>query len=746
MLGGREAAPRGFAQAQVARVRSRPMASAATRPAPARRRPRRRRKHPVLRTLGWLVLAVVVFLAATAAGLLAAPVDFTPPAPPRPALILDRNGKIIGEIASPEERVDVSAAQIPDVMRNAVVAAEDKSFYSNSGVDPLSIVRAALADISGDPTQGGSTITQQYVKNTFVGPQRTYIRKLREAALAIRLDQRLSKQEILTRYLNEVYFGQNVYGVQAASEYYFGIPASALDLSQASLLAGIIPAPSLYNPVTSLAKARVRQQYVLNRMVDSGYITTDTASAAFAAVPSIVAKVATIAASSVAPQFVSEVIAQVKSMYADQPDVLDRGGLGVRTTLDVNWQQAATAALAKVLPKATDPEAAVVVMDSDDGSILGQADKVGADNAEFDPATLALRVSGSSIKPFTLATALETGKYTDDTSVYGPSAKTYPTSVCPTTDGKPYTITNDEGGGGEYTLKSALAKSVNTVYGPLAITLGTAKVAATAKAAGLIPTIGASDLVCSMGLGVNVTPLDEAVAYSTLSDGGVHHDARDLLSVNENVGATGAGGQTIFTQPVTGTSQAVPATIASQVQDAMRAVVSYGTATAAQQPGGLDVYGKTGTTNDYTDAWFSGCVPAYHVCVTTWMGYQNTFTKSGAPNSMSYVEGVHDVVGGSLPAAVFAQTMDHYRSLAHPVVAPSTSPATTAPTSAFTPRYTPPPATHTVVVPPSTEATRTKTVAPPTISTPAPSGSVSAPITVIPTPTPTPTPTATGST
>jgi membrane peptidoglycan carboxypeptidase len=669
--------------------------------------------------LGWTVLALVVFGASTAGGLLAAPVDFTPPPAQRPALILDRNGKIIGEIATPEQRVEVAASQIPDVMRNAVVAAEDRTFYSNSGVAPVSIVRAALNDVAGRATQGGSTITQQYVKDVYVGSQHTFLRKLREAALAIRLDQRLSKTEILTRYLNEVYFGQGAYGIEAAAQYYFDIPAAGLSLPQASMLAGLISAPSANNPVVNLAGARARQHYVLGRMAADGYITQATATTAYATSPTIAKHVTSSATASIAPQFTAAVTAAVKAKYAADPNELYESGMAIHTTLDSSWQQAATTALAAVLPKATDPEASVVVMDSDTGQVLAVADKVDADHPYLDTSQ-SVRVSGSTVKPFTLAAALESGKYTIDTPVEAPSSKTYPVSECGTVaGGGPYTITNDEGGGGYYTLQSALADSVNTVYGPLAITVGRTEVAATAAATGLLSASSAAEAAtaCSMGLGVPVTPLDEAEAYSTLADGGVRHTPTDIASISEGVDATGGGGATVY-QPTVTTSRAVPADVDGQVVQAMRAVVRYGTGTAAQQPSGLDVFGKTGTTDNYTNAWFSGCVPAYHVCMTTWIGYDSQNT------TMTDVEGVHDVTGGSLPAQVFAQAMDGYRTLANPVVtAPSSS--APAPTPTLTATLTPGPSTPTSIsVPPSTVLSTPPTTTSSSAAPPATSGSM----------------------
>ncbi|MGH3744551.1 MAG: transglycosylase domain-containing protein [Mycobacteriales bacterium] len=603
----------------------------------------------------WLFTAALVFVGTVGAGLLAAPVDFTPPAPPRPALIVDRNGVLLGEIASPEQRTEVPADQIPTVMRDAVVAAEDKRFYDSGGVDPVAIVRAALSDLRGNPTQGGSTITQQYVKNVFVGSERSYVRKLKEASLAIRLEQRLSKAEILTRYLNVVFFGEGTYGVEAAAEYYFGVHAKDLTLSQASMLAGILPAPSAYNPVTNMPLARDRQLYVLNRMVDSGYVTARIASDAYENPPTLAGHDQGHAAPSIAPDFLAGVAAHVKDMYKDEQDVLYRGGLRIQTTLDARWQRAANDALTKVLPSSDDPEAAVVVLDYKSGDVLAVANKTAPSAPHSDPARTAQRTSGSTVKPFTLAAALENGD-TLKTVKYGPSRKTYPTSECGLgQDGKPYSITNDEGGSGSYTLQRALAKSVNTVYGPLAISLGTDKVAAVAKAAGLTKADGTVPTNCAMGLGVPVSPFQEAIAYATLADHGVRHGVRTVLTVNAGVGSTGAGGTTIYRAPATKATQAVPTAVADQVVTAMRSVVAYGTATRAQQPDGIDVFGKTGTTDDNTDAWFSGCLPAYSVCITTWMGYLK-------PSPMTHVEGVGPVQGGTLPAKIFATTTDSYRA------------------------------------------------------------------------------------
>ncbi|MFN2537003.1 MAG: transglycosylase domain-containing protein, partial [Mycobacteriales bacterium] len=228
----------------------------------AKRRRRRRRTRLVARGLLVGVLALVVGIGTFIGGLLAAPINLAVAPPPASALLLAADGRQFATIAPPEKREEVKAADIPDVMRQAIISAEDERFLKHNGVDPLATVRAVFRDLTGGSTQGGSTLTQQYVKNAYVGNERTALRKIREAALAYRLEQRLSKQQIITDYLNALYLGNGLYGVQAASKYYFGVPVKDLDLNKASgkrdrllalarasLLAGIAPAPSVWNPI-----------------------------------------------------------------------------------------------------------------------------------------------------------------------------------------------------------------------------------------------------------------------------------------------------------------------------------------------------------------------------------------------------------------------------------------------------------------------------------------------------------------
>ena len=326
-------------------------------------------------------------------GLVAAPLDYNfQPVAPKSVLLLDSSGHPFATIRSPQIEVPVPGSKIPKVMRQAIVAAEDQRFYSNSGVDPFAIARAAWRDITGHSLQGGSTITQQYVKNVYTGSEQTALRKLREASLAIRLEQHLTKDQILTRYLNTLYLGNGTAGVEAASEFYFGVPifhlnrtstggrSHSLALARAAVLAGMAPAPSIWNPVNDPTQARVRELYVLNRMFVAGYISSDQAGRAYGdALPQIVAKAGP-EAQTIAPEF-RDLVAQQLDHYGDTT-LFASGGMRVKTTLDLKLQQAATQALSQVLPKQKGLDAAVVAVDPRNGDLRALAEHKAGGYAE----------------------------------------------------------------------------------------------------------------------------------------------------------------------------------------------------------------------------------------------------------------------------------------------------------------------------------------------------------------------------
>ncbi|MGB8649645.1 MAG: transglycosylase domain-containing protein, partial [Mycobacteriales bacterium] len=665
-------------------------------PSAAASRRRRRRTGVVARVLLVGVLALLVGIGTFIGGLLAAPIDFAVAPPPAPAVLLAADGRQFATIAPPERREIVQAGDIPQVMREAIISAEDERFLKHNGVDFLATTRAALRDLTGGGvSQGGSTLTQQYVKNAYVGNERTALRKIREAALAIRLEQKLSKQEILTDYLNALYLGNGLYGVQAAAKYYFGVPVKDLDLNRrtggrdatlalarASMLAGIAPAPSAWNPVKDFTTARVRQQYTLNRMVVGGYVTPQQASDAYH-VDVHPLRISPPEPPTVAPEFADYVKSRIKASPGYDEDVFFRGGLRVRTTLDLDLQMAFNQALKDVLPDPTDPQAAIVAVDYRTGDVKAMAtlrrvpavvDAAGKvvrpavtgyeQRFGYNLATAAQRQSGSTIKPFTLAVALEQGQSLS-TSRYAPNCIDIKN---PGGTPDPYHLCNaDKTESGRFTLRRALADSVNTVFGPLAKEVGRSKVAALAKAAGLSGSIKPGPLSFGVGGSVEVTPLSEAVAYGTLANDGVRVGSRSFTEMR--IGASGTNqGQVYATTPAGSRRRVLPPAVAGQVVDAMTDVVTKGTGTAARQP--FPVFGKTGTTNDSTDAWFVGCIPDQHLCVATWMGYEYSSCDlsgglhvDGPCGGMKGLHGVRQVYGGTLPARIFARSQEVLRQI-----------------------------------------------------------------------------------
>jgi penicillin-binding protein 1A len=701
-------------------------------------RPRRRRKRfPIIR---WTLLAALVALVSFVGGMLAAPIDLTVAQRLPAALLLDSSERYFASIRAPELREDVPKSAIPEQMRNAIVAAEDERFFQHKGVDPIAIMRAGYRDVFSSSRQGGSTITQQYVKNIYVGHERTALRKMREAALAYRAEQKFGKEEILIRYLNSVYLGNGTYGVQAASKYYFGVPIKDLaldrasgrrspltELARAAMLAGIVSAPSAYNPVRNFKRAKERQFYALERMSANGFITPIDASRAYA-LPLALAKLRPPAEATEAPIFTDMVTAQLKETLKD--DDLYRGGLRIKTTLDLLMQRAVEQSVYGVLPglnpatpDPNEPDAAVVVVDPRNGDLKAIFSSRYT-RGGFNLATQARRSTGSAIKPFTLAAALENGK-TLDTVYYGPTCITIAHKPSPY---RPCNAERSENG--NYTLRRALAQSVNTVYAKLADDVGRAKVKAVAEAAGLAPASGIGTNP-AMALGVEVTPISVAQGYATLAAGGVRRDIRLIVEERRNADTKKTfSGVEVYKAPGKPKGrQVIPKNVADQVVEAMYDVVEKGTARAARQPD-VRVFGKTGTTNEYTNAWFAGCKP--DLCVVTWMGY-----KAGN-KPMRNIHGASRVFGGTLPAAIFSGFFGKYAALKAAEATKESVVASVAPTASPSRRRTPSRTPSLAPTPTKSRAASPTAIPTPTASaTPLPSGSA-------PTGTGEPTATATG--
>jgi penicillin-binding protein 1A len=526
------------------------------------------------------------------------------------------------------------------------------------------------------------------------------LRKLREASLAVRLEQHLSKDEILTRYLNTLYLGNGTAGVQAASRFYFGVPITQLDvdpatgrvdqslaLARAATLAGMAPAPSVWNPVHDPKQARVRELYVLNRMIANHLITPQQASAAYGnALPKIAAQ-SEPDAPTVAPEFRDMVVRRLKETFGPNYDteMFDSGGVKVTTTLDLDLQKAAMQALRQVLPSKDDPLAGIAALDPRTGDIRAIAEKTDRPYRKdgFIYPVDEYRNSGSTIKPFTLATALEHGHSLDEPA-YAPECITV---------GPGYRPCNAEKGSSYQTLRTALVSSINTVYAPLAVKVGLDKVVALARSAGMdigpLNCFVGGKPCASFSLGVPTNPLGEASAFGTLVNHGVTHVRNTLLRVQS------AGDGDVFDNRHRGPgSRVIPKKVADAVTAVMGDVVDHGTGTEARQP--FPVYGKTGTTDHFLNAWFTGCTPS--LCISVWMGYDKEYVDHGkVPHSMKNVEGQGEVFGGTLPATIFAKTFSNYRALqAAEKAAASPSPSASAtsthrqpPPASFRPRPTP---------------------------------------------------------
>ena len=591
----------------------------------ARRPPRRSRKiSSLLRSRLWRIAAGVAIVACLALGALVVELartlpdlDGLEPAPTTgEVVLLDRNGRTIarrGEVS----QAAITAQDLPANLVDAVLAVEDRRFYGHFGVDLIGTGRALVANLrAGRVVQGGSTITQQLAKNLFLSPERTYRRKAQEMMLALWLERSFSKDEILALYLNRVYFGAGAWGAEAASRRYFGKTVAELSIGEAALLAGLLKAPSRYAPTSDARRASVRATVVLDLMLATGRISEAERIEA-AEIP---IRVSRGASSPGAGWFADWVLPQVRALSGGY-----EGDLIVRTTLDVNAQRAAEAALAIGL---ADPElargareGALVALDA----AGGVAAMVGGSNyaqAPFNRAVSARRQPGSAFKPIVYATAFEAGYAPDDTFLDQPVSYG---DWAPENYGRRYE--------GEMTLERAFARSSNAIAVQLSESAGRGWVLRTARRLGIESPMQNTP---SVALGAyEVTPLELAQAYLPFMNGGRAASPYAVLSVETGDGETlyahdRAPGRIVFASRV--------------VRDMDRlfaASVAHGTSRAAAVPG-RRVRGKTGTTNDFRDAWFAGWSGGLTAVV--WMG-NDDFSPT------------QDAVGGVGPAAVFSRFM-----------------------------------------------------------------------------------------
>jgi penicillin-binding protein 1A len=605
-------------------------AAAGSRAAPGGARRRWRLHHP-WRVVRWILLPALVLALLTAAGVAVAAYVFWPTdLPPVKALeeytpsvgsrVYASDDEFLAEFQA-EKRIFVPLQQIPGGLRNAVIAVEDARFYSHFGVDVRGILRAAYANFRhGRVVEGGSTITQQLAKVLFLTPDRSFSRKVKEALLALELEKRYSKDRLLELYLNHVYMGHGAYGVEAAARMYFGKSVQELTLSESAMLAALPRSPGNYSPFERPELAQRRRAIVIGRLLEQGYIGEAEAKAANRAPLGLVPPERRRGSG----QYFLEYLQQgLETKYGS--DVLYKSGLAIYTTLDPALQRAAEEALRDGLqalaerqaaraagkgkggPTPGTPEGAVVVIEAATGyvkALIGGADFA---RTEFNRALYARRQPGSAFKPFVYLAALEAGhvptELLDDSPVRYVSA------------GKVWAPDNYDGKfRGPVTLQQALEESINVPTIRLLEQIGVGPVIDVARRAGIQSPLP-HDLTLALGSG-DVTPLELTAAYATFANQGIRMEPLVVRYVTDAQGR-------LIEENIPQGREAIDPAVASGLTELLRGVVERGSGVAArvlERP----IAGKTGTTNDFSNAWFVGYTPS--IVAGVWIGYDRPRT------------------------------------------------------------------------------------------------------------------------
>jgi penicillin-binding protein 1A len=633
-----------------------------------KRAQRKRRRIRKLRLFALLIVLVLVSAASFSAGLITAIAGQLPSLDPRRAqagevdgyVYADNGHAILAVLRGKEARELVGWDDISPWMKHAIVDVEDKRFYEHRGVDVHGIVRALWEDVRHKSTvQGGSTITQQFVKNALIHNERTISRKLKEAALAWQLEsgpRHWSKLKILTAYLNTIYLGNGAYGVETASKAYFGHSAKTLDLAEAALLAGIPEDPSRWDPATHPRAAKARRRTVLLAMLDQGHIThADFVRANRAPLPKPDDVRLPTSQNLKAPYFTNYVKQLLVERYGSS--TVFGGGLRVRTSINLRVQQDARDAIAKWLDWTGAPSAALVAMDPRNGRVLAM---VGGENyrrSQFNLAVQGERQPGSSFKPFVLATALEEGIAPGTTFVSKP--------ITLFLDGTSWPVENYEGSYlGTIDLQQATIHSDNSVFGQLTKAVGPNNVVHTAHRLGISSPLRP---YLSIGLGAQaVNPLEMARAFSAFANGGFRIDGSFRRIANRPRAILAVGGKSAVTLHCDDkhvTCNALRSrrvlredTVAAE-NSILQRVVTEGTGTRAALPD-RPAAGKTGTTENYGDAWFVGYTP--QLVTAVWVGYPNKLVP------MTNQFHGDPVAGGTYPAMIWKTFMQ--RALREPAV------------------------------------------------------------------------------
>jgi len=588
------------------------------------------------------------------------------------SILLDDRGHELGVLVNNQNLVYDTYNDISPTMRHAIIAVEDKRFYTNSGVDIRGIGRAFISDVfGGGGTQGASTITEQFVKNALSQQNnRTVFEKLREAALAYHLTRKWSKDKILTEYLNTIYFGNGAYGIESAARIYFGQDiaqetgvqcgqrgqppcASLLQPEQAALLAGMVSNPSGYDPETHWKSAMGRRNLVLKDMLDQGYLTqADYQRAVGVTAPPVIQPPQDLTTRSDLNlgYFNTWVRQQLVDRYGAK---VFRQGWRIRTTLDLQLQQAAENAVKAYFPPTVPdrPTASMAVIDNKTGEVRAMVGGLDYQDRPFNLATQAERQPGSSFKPFVLAAALKKG--ISPNSVWPSRKRVFDV---PGTHGKEkFVVNNFEGAyAGERDLTTALTYSDNSVFAAVAYATGFHRIAAMARAMGIRSPVSTNPAISLGGLKQGVDVLDMAHAYETLAMGGNRVEGTlgapfgGPIGIRRVEAPQGGGKFKTISENHTRLLRVLPKSVVDEEVPMMERVITQGTGTHARLPGIFEA-GKTGTTENYGDAWFIAFTDKYTVAV--WVGYPDS-TKS-----MAHDYGGAPVEGGTYPAEIWRTFM-----------------------------------------------------------------------------------------
>lgn len=587
-----------------------------------------------------LVVIMVICVAGAGAGFLLSITGTLPDvsqtlSPAASSQIYDCKGRLITTVHVEQNRLPVKLADTPKDLQNAFIAAEDIRFYKHHGIDPIGIARAVVSNIRHrDATgQGGSTITQQLARNAFLTQEQTLKRKLLEAVLAVEIENKYTKAEILEMYMNQIYFGQGAYGVQTASHVYFGKDVKDLNLAQCAMLAGLPNSPNYYSPFHNLQAAKYRQGVVLDQMAKYGYISQEQANEAKAQDLGLVKPGSNQDNNKLASYFVNYVVQQVSDKY--DSSAIYKEGLKIYTTLDLDMQKDAENAVNKDLPKGTknakgitQPQGALLAIETKTGDVKAMVGGRGED--QFNRATQMYRQPGSAFKPFTYVTALEKGM--SPNMMLDNSAVSFAGGWSP----KNYGHTT----GGPVTMTEALVKSMNIPTINLANKVGMSNVIKTAEKCGISSLVDSgkysdNNLSASIGgLSKGVSLWDMAQAYSVFANNGQLIKPRVILKIEDRNGN--------ILEDHTGESdaeQVLDANAVARLNVMLQQAVMRGTGRNAYF--GRPVAGKTGTTNGAHDAWFVGYTP--NMVTAVWIG-DDTSTNAG-------------YTGGTIPATIFRDFM-----------------------------------------------------------------------------------------